>query len=161
MVYKNGLKEYFGIFLGLWLLVAITDLGLLYGFFYGYLLALPMTFVCVVADKIEEKKYKRTKEELKNTKFLICHGPVKQTHLLFFLTGWLFLCEDAIVFCPHKINSKVADSTIDLRDIQKVYRNRSKLLIRTNAEEFHFTVKKATFWERDIKKQLERLNDND
>ena len=160
MVYKNGKKEYvsmglfsglaYGIMMGLWndLFVGVFG-GVLFGILFPY-------FTSVYAKKLE-KKFAVIGTELKATKTVICEGPASLSKKWNATGGWLYLCEDELLFHPQKITAKATVATISLRDIRSIMVTSTQLKIRTDAEELIFIVVKPLLWKQSLEERYDGL----
>ncbi len=132
MTYKSGIKEYatvaviYGSLMGVFLGLANQSIavGLLATVFCGVL----FSFLIFLFSKPMEKKFsQKMRAEIEKEQRIICDGAATIQGN----GGWLFLLEDAILFCPHKINFSTKKMKIPLSVIESVKAQKNQIVITT------------------------------
>ena len=123
--------------------------GLLYGGFFVFCMA-----VVSISNEGEAKTYHT---EISRTKKIICEGPVKRLDMTY-RDGWLFLCEDVLVFYPRRIRNEGRKKfLIRIQDIENIETKSNKLIIHTKAGDtktYVFAVSKIALLKHSIMEQL-------
>lgn len=131
MTYKNGIKEYFmvaavyGSLMGILLGLVNQSLvaGLLATVFCGAL----FSFLIFLFSRSMEKKFLKMRAEMEKEQRIICDGAATIQGN----GGWLFLLEEDILFCPHKINFSAKKMKIPLSVIESVKVQKNQIVITT------------------------------
>ena len=158
MTYKNGIKEYLtvaaiygslmGIFLGL------VNQSLIVGVFATVLCGFFFSFLIFLFSKPMEKKFFKMRTELEREQTVICDGAATIQGN----GGWLFLLEDAILFCPHKINFSTKKMRILLSAIESVKAQKNQIVITTFKQtKITAVVCQNKEWQKQIETAIENL----
>lgn len=154
MVCKNGLKEYFSMWLFCftgWFLLDIIRNYLIMGSWEGFeftfissiAFAALFTLAMVAVNVMLENKSKIIRNRGSNYGKIICEGSATNNGN----GGWMFLTENGFEFYPHKVNFNRQSIIISFKDVSKISKGYNYINVFTSFGTYKFIVCKANVWE--------------